>query len=83
MSIAVIKKNRAEDIRVELTEYRGHDLIDIRVCATAGATGQRVATRKGLTLNVAFLPDLIAALQRAAARAAGLLGQCDGDGPRA
>ena len=73
--IATFSKNKVEEIRIDLTEYQGHDLISARVWAPSQGTGVKVPTKKGLTLNVRLLPDLIEALQEAEreARAAGLL----------
>lgn len=71
--IATIPKNAREQLRVSLTEFKGHDLIDVRVYADTGE--KLVATRKGITASVDHLPAIVAALQRAMteARAAGLL----------
>ncbi len=71
--IATIPKNAGERVQVELTEYRDHDLVDIRVYANDGADW--VPTRKGVTARVALLPGLVAALKQAEqeARAAGLI----------
>jgi len=74
--LAVIRKNAREEIRVELSEYNGHDLLSLRVWADpAAGSSQRVPTKAGIACNVALIPDLIEALRRAeaAARQAGLL----------
>ena len=73
--IETIRKNAREEIRIALTAYQGHDLCDVRVFAEPYAGDEWVATKKGISLSVAKLPELIAALQRAEdeARAAGLL----------
>ncbi len=73
--IETIEKNKREEVRISLTAYQGHDLCDIRVFAEPYAGNEWVATKKGISLSVAKLPDLIAALQQAEgeARAAGLL----------
>jgi len=74
--IAVIRKNAMEEIRVELTEFNGYDLIHLRVWTEPRAGGsERIPTKAGIACRVTLLPDLIAALQQAeaAARAAGLL----------
>ena len=73
--IETISKNAREEIRVALTAYQGHDLCDIRVFAEPYAGDEWVATKKGISLSVAKLPELIAALQQAEveARATGLL----------
>jgi hypothetical protein len=74
--IAVLRKNLTEEIRVELSEFNGHDLINIRVWAEPRNGGdERIPTKAGIAAKVALLPELIAALQKAevAARKAGLL----------
>ena len=75
--IATIEKNKIEELRVALKEYKGHHYIDIRTyCDRYADQGQgRLRTKKGVALAVTKLPELIAALQQAEseARAAGLL----------
>ena len=65
--IAVIEKNRDEEIRVGLSEFKGHNLVSIRVFTEPYEDhGQgRVPTKKGVTCKVAFLPEIIKALQEA------------------
>src|SRR3954471_16194323 len=73
---AVIRKNSAEEIRVGLSEYNGHDLINIRVWADPRNGGRdRIPTKAGIACNVRLLPELIEALREAEAqaRAGGLL----------
>src|SRR5882724_9576009 len=73
--IAALSKNAAEELRVVLTEFHGRQLIDVRVYATYHSTGQLGPTKKGVTLRVELLPELLIALQqaKAVARARGLL----------
>jgi hypothetical protein len=74
--IATIRKNSAEEIRVELGEFNGHDLVNVRVWAEPRNGGaERIPTKAGIACNVRLLPELIEALQQAemAARNAGLL----------
>jgi hypothetical protein len=73
---SVIRKNALEEIRVELSEFNGHNLINIRVWADPRNGGaERIPTKAGIACRVALLPEIIEALQRAeaAARKAGLL----------
>ena len=74
---ATIEKNKIEELRVALKEFKGHHYTDIRTyCDPYADEGQgRVPTKKGVTLSLTKLPKLIAALQQAEseARAAGLL----------
>lgn len=71
--VAVLEKNAHEILKIELTEFGGHDLLGVRVWTR---TTDR-PTQKGVTLAVAMLPGLVEALTRAEAeaeaRAAGLL----------
>ena len=80
-NIATIEKNKLEELRIALKEFRGHRLIDVRTYVEPYTDeGQgRVPTKKGVTLDLAKLPELIAALQEAErqARAAGLLKEED------
>ena len=75
--VAVVSKNTREEIRVTLSKFKGIDLIDARVFASqkGDCEGDRVATKKGIAVKVAKLPELIAALQKAEveARTRGLL----------
>ena len=74
--ISVIRKNAAEEIRVELTEFNGHQLINIRVWTEPRNGGsERIPTKAGIACRVALLPEIIEALQQAEAqaRARGLL----------
>ena len=77
--VKTISKNAREEIRVSLSEYQGHDLCDIRVYAEPYTGNKWVATKKGVCLSVAKMPDLIAALQQAEAeaKAAGLFEEAD------
>jgi len=65
--VAIIGKNSLEDVRVTLDEFSGHQLIDLRVYADfrSGNVQTRGPTKKGVSLNVVRLPDLIAALEAA------------------
>ena len=60
-------KNSIEKIKVHLQKYRGEKYLDLRVWvqSNAGENGGEIATRKGLTLHVELIPDLIKALQKA------------------
>ncbi|MGH6978002.1 MAG: transcriptional coactivator p15/PC4 family protein [Brevundimonas sp.] len=63
-----IAKNKAEDVRVALDAYYGIDLIDVRTWRDVrGDDGEivRVPSKKGISLKVAELPALIAALTAA------------------
>lgn len=75
--IAVLAKNSRERVRVALDNYRGHDLVDVRIVTklTEG-TDLWTPTKKGVSINIASLPALCRAFQDAetAARSLGLIG---------
>jgi hypothetical protein len=75
--ITTIEKNRTEELRVALKDYKGHDYVDVRTYVEPYADeGQgRIPTKRGVTLKPEDLAKLIAALQEAEkqVRAAGLL----------
>ena len=82
VEIAKFWKNRRGDaVIVQLREYEGHALVDVRQNYTA-ADGTLKPTGKGLALAVLRLPDLRKAIVKAEARAIelGLLGAGDRDG---
>ncbi len=48
--ISTLPKNARESIKVELTEFKGHDLLSVRVYADNGT--DLVPTRKGITAGL-------------------------------
>jgi Transcriptional Coactivator p15 (PC4) len=71
--IAIIPKNQREEIRIELSEFKGYDLINLRVWAQPrNGDGERIPTKAGIACKVALLPELIRALQSAETEARGL-----------
>jgi Transcriptional Coactivator p15 (PC4) len=56
------EKNTREQVRATLTEFGGHPVADLRVWVGA-SDGEPQATRKGLTLRVEQLPELIKAVE--------------------
>jgi hypothetical protein len=55
---------RGESVRIQLREFEGVALIDIRKHFT-GADGKMLPTKKGLSVAVRRLPELIAGLRKA------------------
>ena len=76
MVIGDIGKNAGEVVRVSLSEFDGHDLVDVRVFFKTQTSPELKPTKKGVALRPALLPELIALLKDAEyqARAAGLIG---------
>ncbi len=73
--ISIIEKGRTSDVRVSLNEFRGRTFLDIRTHVVVDATGDRVPTRKGVTLPIDKIPQLREAIKaiEAEARELGLL----------
>jgi hypothetical protein len=71
--VAVIRKNAREEFHVDLREFKGRRMIDLRVHADNGV--KLVPTAKGVAIGLSLIDDVIDALQkaRAAAVASGLL----------
>lgn len=57
-NIAVFKKNKFQEIRVGIREFKGIDLIDIRIWTMTQGADEMVPTAKGISLNITLLPDL-------------------------
>jgi len=57
-----ISKNTQERIRFQITEFRGQELVDIRVWVQ-GEDGAPVPTRKGITFKVDKWPEFRRALE--------------------
>jgi len=62
-----INKNALEEVIVQLTNFKGKDLIDIRIWTKPLPTeeGESKPTKKGVSLAVSAIPDLIEALKEA------------------
>lgn len=68
--LASLAKNKREQLRIALDEWQGVHLIDLRVTTElSDATGIQVPTKKGLSLRVEMLGDVIAALRDAEVKA--------------
>ena len=59
--VTKFEKNATEEVRVSLTEYKGHELIYIRVYY-APPGREAIPTKKGLTMSVDLYPDLMDAV---------------------
>jgi len=74
--LAIIRKNTLEEIRVGLSEFNGHNLVNLRIWTDPRNGGaERIPTKAGIACNVRLIPELIEALRQAEveARARGLL----------
>ena len=63
----MIEKNGRQRIHIELSKYRGHDLVDIRLWWLDEKTWR--PSKKGMALQVSILPELRAALEKLEAEA--------------
>jgi Transcriptional Coactivator p15 (PC4) len=63
----VVEKSWHEAITIQLSSYRGKNLIDIR--AWRSAEGKLTPTKQGLAAEAKHLPKLISTLARAEAKA--------------
>jgi hypothetical protein len=63
--VATIPKNGREEIRVVLTTYKGHDLVDLRVFVEAEGKAERIPTRKGITFKRELLAQVADAMVEA------------------
>ncbi|HOW36173.1 MAG TPA: transcriptional coactivator p15/PC4 family protein [Candidatus Omnitrophota bacterium] len=57
-TIKTFQKNKFQEIRVGIREFKGNDLVDIRTWTmTQGAT-EMVPTAKGVSMNITHLAEL-------------------------
>jgi Transcriptional Coactivator p15 (PC4) len=80
--VGEIPKNNREDIRVTLSNFKGHDLVGARIWFKT-KDGESRPSSKGITVNVRVLPELIGLLEEAEKKAIelGVLSPDDGPPP--
>ena len=61
-TVATFKKNKFQEIRVGVREFKGNDLVDIRTWTMTQGAEEMVPTAKGISINVTLLDDLKKAL---------------------
>lgn len=66
--VGSIPKNNREDIKVTLSNFKGHDLVGARIWFKS-KEGEDRPTSKGITVNVRVLPELIGLLEEAEKKA--------------
>lgn len=81
--ISEIQKNSSEVLRVELTEFKGYQLLSMRIW-TKELPGKQEArpTRKGIAVQVDLIPELLTALEKAAVIVASKTETCPRGGDR-
>ncbi|KEJ94159.1 Transcriptional Coactivator p15 (PC4) [Pseudosulfitobacter pseudonitzschiae] len=60
--MADIVKNSREIIRVTRDDFKGHDMVNVRVFFDAGG-GEMKPGKQGVAFRAALLPDMLNALQ--------------------
>ncbi len=63
--ISCFPKNKFEEIRVQIKEYKGYDLLDIRVYTSLKDSEDKIPTGKGLSINVSHFQELKKAILEA------------------
>lgn len=63
-TIATFKKNKFQEIRVGVREFKGNDLVDIRTWTMTQGSEDMVPTAKGVSINVQIFKDLKNALAK-------------------
>jgi len=57
-TVSVFRKNKFQEVRVGIREYKGNDLIDIRTWTMTQGSDEMVPTAKGVSINIHLLDDL-------------------------
>ncbi len=61
-TVATFRKNKFQEIRVGIREFKGNDLVDIRIWTMIQGAAEMVPTAKGVSINVSLFPELKKAL---------------------
>ncbi len=69
IEIATIEKGRGSEVRVALTTFEAHRLLDVRTYLAFTADDAPRATKKGVALPIVRLRELLSALADAERRA--------------
>ena len=62
-TVATFQKNKFQEVRVGIREFKGNDLVDIRTWTMTQGSNDMVPTAKGVTINVHLLPLMKKALE--------------------
>ena len=57
-TVSVFQKNKFQEVRFGIREFKGNDLIDIRIWTMKQGSDDMVATAKGVSFNINLLPEL-------------------------
>ncbi len=58
-------KNKFEEVQVQIKEFKGYDLLDIRVYTSPKEGVEKIPTGKGLSINVSHFQELKKAILEA------------------
>ncbi|MDP2654745.1 MAG: transcriptional coactivator p15/PC4 family protein [Candidatus Omnitrophota bacterium] len=61
-TVAVFQKNKFQEVRVGIREFKGNDLVDIRTWTMTQGSNEMVPTAKGVSINISLLMELKKAL---------------------
>lgn len=59
------RKNESEEVRICLREYKGRTYVDLRIFYEAVDSGEYRPTKRGFTLDAAFLMELKRGIEKA------------------
>jgi len=62
-TVKTFKKNKFQEIRVGIREYKGNDLVDIRTWTMTQGTDEMVPTSKGVSMNIHLISELKKAIE--------------------
>jgi fumarate hydratase class II len=57
-TVSVFRKNKFQEIRVGVREFKGNDLLDIRTWTMTQGSADMVPTAKGVSINIKLIKDL-------------------------
>ena len=57
-TVSTFKKNKFQEVRVGIREFKGNDLVDIRTWTMTQGSEDMVPTAKGVSINVNLLSEL-------------------------
>lgn len=61
-TVSVFQKNKFQEVRIGIREFKGNDLVDIRTWTMTQGSEDMVPTAKGVSINISLLPQLMKAL---------------------
>ena len=56
--VSSFQKNKFEELRIQVKEFKGYDLIDIRVYTSVKEGEEKIPTGKGISINISHFLEL-------------------------